>query len=53
MICYTSLRQQQILPNTDPSPLESDLDHIDKSKFALLFDWQNIDEGLVKYTSFR
>lgn len=53
MICWTSLRQEQILPNTDPSPLESDLDHIYKSKFALLFDWQNTDEGLVKYTSFR
>lgn len=47
MICWTSLL------NTNSSPLESDLDHIYKSKFALLFDWQNTDEGLVKHTSFR
>lgn len=33
--------------------LESDLDHINKSKFALLFDWQNTDESLVKHASFR
>lgn len=45
--------QQQILPNTDLSPLESELDHIYQSKFALLFDWQNTDEGLIKHTSFR
>lgn len=47
MISWTSLL------HTCPSPLESDLHHIYKSKFALLLNWQNIDEGLVKHTSFR
>lgn len=53
MICWTSVHQQQIPPNTDPSPLESDLDHFYKSKIALLFDWQYTDEGLVNHASFR
>lgn len=29
------------------------LDHVNKFKYALLFDWHHIDEGLVKHTSFR
>lgn len=45
--------QPQILLVTDPSPIECILNLIHKSKFFILFDWQNTDEGLVEHTSFR
>lgn len=52
MIIWTSYNQLQILLNTDQIPI-SVLNHIHKSKFCLLFDWQNTDESLVEHTSFR
>lgn len=52
MISWTSHSQLQILLNTDQIPI-SVLNHIRKSKFSLLFDWQNTDECLVEHTSFR
>lgn len=53
MIYWTSHSQQQILLVTDPSPIKCILNLIHKSKFFILFDWQNTDEGLVEHTSFR
>lgn len=34
-------------------PVQSVLDHVHQFKFALLFDWQDTDEGLVEHSSFR
>lgn len=41
-----------LIINTD-LPVQSVLDHVHQFKLALLFDWQDIDEGLIENSSFR